>query len=73
MPGDSSFFEPGSFLAKLTKIPFFLLEVRENELARDVNAYYIDFIVDEMVYENILITCAAELELDPVDDPPDED
>lgn len=57
-------FHVDSFLTKLGNKPFFLLKVRENELARNVNAYYIDFIVDEKVYENVLITCAAELNLD---------
>lgn len=57
---------PDSFLSKLGNTPFFLLKVRENELARNVNAYYVDFIVGEQVYENVLITCANELNLDPV-------
>lgn len=72
LPGDSEFFEPGSFLAKLTKFPFFLLKVRESELAKNASAYFIDFIVGEKVYENVLVTCAAELELDPVEEDEEE-
>lgn len=61
--GDSRFYHKGSFLAELTKIPFFLLEVRESELVGPVYSYHADFIVGEAVYRNVLIACGLSLDL----------
>jgi hypothetical protein len=61
-------FHADSFLGNMAGIPFFLLKVRESELAKNASAYFIDFIVGEQVCENVLITCDAELNLDLVEE-----